>query len=264
VREPAWLGRIFPVAVNYRGRFVPVWVGVALPTAVALWVGFASLVSLAAVGHVTRDRRQIVWIAAGCVIVCAVGMYDDYRPARTRGLVRQVRLLVHGRVTSGIVKLATIVVAATVVAWAIGEREGRLLLGIPVIAGAANLWNLLDVRPGRALKYFLLADLALVVASRDWPGYFAGAVIVVAAAALAIDLREVAMLGDAGSNVLGFIVGAGLVGTLPMWGLGLVLAVILALHVLAETVTLSRIIEATPPLRWFDRLGRLRDETETP
>jgi hypothetical protein len=27
------------------------------------------------------------------------------------------------------------------------------------------------------------------------------------------------------------------------------------LNVLAETVTLSRAIDATPPLRWYDRLG---------
>ena len=191
-------------------------------------------------------------------------MYDDFRPARTRGLVRQLRLTVHGRVTSGIVKLATIVLAATLVAWATGEREGRLLLAIPVIAGAANLWNLLDVRPGRALKYFLLPELALLVASRDAPAYFAGAAIGAAGVALVIDLRELAMLGDAGSNVLGFIVGVGLVDTVPTWGLGVILAGILVLHLFAETVTLSRIIEATPPLRWFDRLGRLRDQTETP
>jgi hypothetical protein len=28
------------------------------------------------------------------------------------------------------------------------------------------------------------------------------------------------------------------------------------LNVLADTVTLSRVIDAVPPLRWFDRLGR--------
>ena len=151
---------------------MPVWLGVAFTATIALWVGFTSLVSWATLGHLTPDRRQIMWIAAGCAIVCAVGMYDDFRPARTRGLVRQLRLTVHGRVTSGIVKLATIVLAATLVAWATGEREGRLLLAIPVIAGAANLWNLLDVRPGRALKYFLLPELALLVASRDAPAYF--------------------------------------------------------------------------------------------
>jgi hypothetical protein len=80
---------------------------------------------------------------------------------------------------------------------------------------------------------------------------------------LVLDLRERAMLGDAGSNVLGFIIGLALFRLLPTWGLGFVLGVILILHALGETVTLSRIIEATPPLRWFDRLGRLpADQTK--
>ncbi len=35
-----------------------------------------------------------------------------------------------------------------------------------------------------------------------------------------------------------------------------VLVVLVALNVLSEVVSFSRIIEATPPLRWFDRVGR--------
>jgi UDP-GlcNAc:undecaprenyl-phosphate/decaprenyl-phosphate GlcNAc-1-phosphate transferase len=85
-----------------------------------------------------------------------------------------------------------------------------------------------------------------------------------AAAVLAFDLRERAMLGDAGSNLLGFIFGLALFRLLPTWGLGIALVMILILHVLGETVTLSRIIEATPPLRWFDRLGRLPAEQAKP
>ena len=64
------------------------------------------------------------------------------------------------------------------------------------------------------------------------------------------------MLGDAGSNVIGIMLGVALfdrVGT-PAWPWHS--RSILALHALAETVSFSRIIEATPPLRWLDRLGR--------
>ena len=32
---------------------------------------------------------------------------------------------------------------------------------------------------------------------------------------------------------------------------------VVGLNILAETVTFTRTIEAIPPLRWFDRLGRL-------
>jgi hypothetical protein len=65
------------------------------------------------------------------------------------------------------------------------------------------------------------------------------------------------MLGDAGANLLGFTVGLGLALRLATWQLAVAAAVVVALNVLAETVTLSRVIDAAPPLRWVDRLGRL-------
>ena len=64
------------------------------------------------------------------------------------------------------------------------------------------------------------------------------------------------MLGDAGANVLGFVVGLELVGGLPPVGLAVALAVVVGLHVLSETVTLTRVIRAVPPLRWLDDVGR--------
>jgi hypothetical protein len=80
-----------------------------------------------------------------------------------------------------------------------------------------------------------------------------------ATALLVPDLRERGMLGDSGANLLGFLAGAEIVRRLPeIWLIPAVLVVI-GLNVLAETVTFSRTIEAIPPLRWFDRLGRLSD-----
>ena len=60
-----------------------------------------------------------------------------------------------------------------------------------------------------------------------------------------------------GANLLGFLAGAEIVRRLPEVWLGPAALVVIGLNVLAETVTLSRTIEAIPPLRWFDRLGRL-------
>jgi hypothetical protein len=137
------------------------------------------------------------------------------------------------------------------------------LVGILFIAGATNLWNLLDVAPGRSTKFFVLAAVALEVAiaaaSRDAPRGFSVFVITGLAAALValpFDLREHAMLGDGGANVLGFLVGAGLYVKLSTGWLWIGLAVVVALTLLAETVTLTRLIRAVPPLRWFDDLGR--------
>ncbi|HYV01749.1 MAG TPA: hypothetical protein VEM93_05360, partial [Actinomycetota bacterium] len=127
-----------------------------------------------------------------------------------------------------------------------------------VLAGAANLWNLLDVVPGRALKAFVPASALIAAGSGLWEirlllAVAAGEGIVL----LFFDLRERSMLGDSGANALGFIVGAGVVSTLSVPGLAAALGAIVVLHVVSETATLSRVIRAAPPIRWLDELGRI-------
>jgi hypothetical protein len=82
-----------------------------------------------------------------------------------------------------------------------------------------------------------------------------------AAAILGPDLRERGMLGDSGANLLGFLAGAEIVRRLPEVWLIPAALVVIGLNVLAETVTFTRTIDAIPPLRWFDRLGRLPQGT---
>jgi hypothetical protein len=260
MRARPWVERTFPVATNHRGRKVGVWLGVVLTAAVVLWTGLTTLSSWIARGGLSPQRRDLLWMLAGLLVTFAAGLFDDYRPARTRGLVRQLAMLARGRVTSGVVKLVAIAAASFLSVWMLGGREFRLALGVPLVAGSANLWNLLDVVPGRALKWFLPAAVGLGVAAAG-TGYdtLAAAAVGAAIPALVLDLREHAMLGDAGANVLGFVIGLGLFTRLATPWLAAVLAAILLLHVLAETVTLSRLIEAVPPLRWFDHLGRVRD-----
>jgi UDP-GlcNAc:undecaprenyl-phosphate/decaprenyl-phosphate GlcNAc-1-phosphate transferase len=228
--------------------------------AVLIAAAAACLVSALIVdGRAGTFERRLLWMVAGITGIFLAGLYDDYRPARTRGVARQLLLLAKGHVTSGIVKLAVIVAASAFVAWMVGVRGARFALAVPVVAASANLWNLLDVVPGRSIKWFLVGGVILVFAV-DVPEYrlLAATALGGAIALLAFDLREAAMLGDSGSNVLGFVVGLGLVGSLSVVGLAVALVVLLLLHGLAETVTLSRIIRAATPLRWFDHLGRAR------
>jgi UDP-GlcNAc:undecaprenyl-phosphate/decaprenyl-phosphate GlcNAc-1-phosphate transferase len=87
-------------------------------------------------------------------------------------------------------------------------------------------------------------------------GLIAAAALGAAVGVLPFDLLERAMLGDAGSNPLGVLAGAGLAVVLPTAGVVVAAVAAVLMQVAAETVTLSRAIEAVPPLRWFDRLGR--------
>jgi hypothetical protein len=136
-------------------------------------------------------------------------------------------------------------------------RQGSTrVLGIVLLAASANVWNGLDVRPGRALKAFLPPAVAFVVLGRieaapAIAGLLAGALV-----ALPLDLRERAMLGDGGANLLGFAAGLGLYEVLPDPWVAVAAVAAVALNVVAETVSLSRVIEAAPPLRFLDGLGR--------
>jgi hypothetical protein len=146
--------------------------------------------------------------------------------------------------------------AILVVAMLPGREGVATLAGVVLLAGCANVWNGLDVAPARSLKAFLVPATAFAAwgTVADAPalvGLLIGAVLV-----LPFDLRESAMLGDGGANMLGFAAGIGLYEVLPDPWVIVAACVAVLLNVAAETTSFSRVIERTPPLRWVDALGR--------
>lgn len=238
--------------VNHRGVTLPVSLGwaVALGLVVAGWVVWQQI---RAIGLRDSQAGELL----GAAIVFLAGVVDDGFGGRERGLRGHLRALLGGRVTTGGIKLAAAVLAAAVtVAWTPREHLWANALGLIAIAGCTNVWNGLDVAPGRALKGFLVVTIVLLVVDvRAFLLVCTGA----AAAVLWPDLRERGMLGDAGANLLGFLAGAEIVRRLPEPWLIAAAAVVIGLNLLAETVTFSRTIQVIPPLRWFDRRGRLPD-----
>ncbi|PRY49093.1 hypothetical protein LY71_107176 [Geodermatophilus tzadiensis] len=253
---------------NYAGRPVTLLGGPAL--AVAATAG-------AALGAPAGTRAAAV--VAGTVSGL-VGGYDDLagaRPeqARDKGLAGHLAALRAGRVSAGAVKVAGIGAAAAVAAVLVEDpaaphasrRSARgpavgpfhrltvadAVLTTGLVAGTANLVNLLDLRPGRAAKAGALA--AALTARGPASGLVAGP-LGAALAVLPDDLGERVMLGDAGANALGALLGLRLaaVGSRPV-RTGL-LAAVTALTLASERVSFTRVIEATPGLRELDRLGR--------
>jgi UDP-N-acetylmuramyl pentapeptide phosphotransferase/UDP-N-acetylglucosamine-1-phosphate transferase len=238
---------------NHRGEQVTLLEGPAAAAA-------AAAVTLAAPGMRARSRIAIAVAGAGAG---AFGGYDDLKGSGDRrGFRGHLGALASGEVTSGAVKIAGIGATGLAAGMLIGPAPGArrraaadVVIDTGLIAGAANLVNLFDLRPGRAIKVTLAAGTALGLASE------AGAVAAAApvGAALAVlpeDLGERAMLGDAGANALGGMLGAAVAATLPRPARVTVLAVIAVLTAASEVVSFTRVIERTPPLRWLDMLGR--------
>lgn len=233
--------------INHRGRTLTLLEGPALTvgavTAVALTPGLPGRARLAG---------ALAVLGAG-----AIGTYDDLGGLRTqqaKGFAGHLTALREGRVTSGAVKAGGIGATSLLAAALVSERPRDAVVGGAVVAGYANLANLFDLRPGRALKFGLLhAPLAVL------PGP-AGALVAgplgAAAAMLPADLREQAMLGDAGANALGAALGTAVLLRYGPRGRWVHLIGLAALTAASEKISFTRVIAATPPLRWFDELGR--------
>jgi hypothetical protein len=158
-----------------------------------------------------------------------------------------------GRVSSGAVKVAGIGLAAGAAAVLTRRGPADAVLTTGLVAGTANLVNLLDLRPGRAAKAISIGAAAGL---RGPAGGLVAGPLGAALAVLPADLAERVMLGDCGANAAGALLGLRL-AALPGRGVraGL-LGVVVALTLASEKVSFTRVIEATPVLRELDRLGR--------
>ncbi len=196
----------------------------------------------------------------------ALGGVDDLAgDSSSKGLRGHLGALAEGRLTTGSAKILGLAVSGLAAAALVDRRARRgteapgaigTLLGGAVVAGSANLVNLLDLRPGRALKATQLGALALLTRPSRPGATGAGAALGAAAALLAPDLREEAMLGDTGANAAGALLGTAVVERAGTRGRLVALAVLTALTLASERVSFTRVIEATPGLRELDALGR--------
>ena len=164
--------------------------------------------------------------------IAAFGVADDLWSGPERGFRAHLR---SGN-TTGVLKLVGIPAVGLI---ATRRVSGALLVGL-----AANALNQLDTRPGRALKAYLAGAVAL-----DAP-------LGIAVLLLPYDLREMAMLGDGGSNALGGLLALNSVERFTERGRWVAIGALAGLTILGERTSIGAWIEGTPGLAWLDRLGR--------
>ncbi|MEN3538985.1 hypothetical protein AAH991_27995 [Microbispora sp. ZYX-F-249] len=248
--------------VNHRGEPVTLLEGPAFAAG-------AVAASALAPGLPMRARAAAVLAGAGSGVL---GAYDDlFGSTSSKGFKGHLAALARGEVTSGAVKILGIG-ATGLAAAALAPRDGRsmvtrsldTLVDGALIAGSANLANLFDLRPGRAIKVGLLAGAPLLAASVAAPygprSRQAAALTAVplgaAAALLPEDLGERAMLGDAGANALGALLGLAATARLGRPGRIAALGAVAALTAASEKVSFTKVIAGNRVLNRLDMLGR--------
>ena len=254
---------------NYRGRQVAFPAGAVAIVASIVALGLMSVLDevagtsllstevLVFFGEEIRyDPSQDPWLGNAAAVlalgVALLGLADDLLPGAGRGWRGHAAALRRGELSTGAFKaIGTVALATAVLA-----GDEAWLVSVLLVALTTNLFNLLDLRPGRAVKAFVLVGAGLVIAGHVEPLHDLGAWIGPLLVVGLFDLRERAMLGDTGSNVLGALAGLWLVAVLGPAGEAVALGVVLAITVYGELRSITATIERVAPLRWLDELGR--------
>jgi len=244
---------------NYRGSAVAFPAGVALviPAIVAL------VVAAPLYQFVDLDVLQPgVGLALIYVFgVAFLGLFDDLvgsAEGQPRGWRGHFTALASGRLSTGVIKAVGAFGLALLTAANPHLSAWDYLLSAAVLVLATNVFNLLDLRPGRAGKAFILLGIGLTIGAGDleslWTlGLFIGPILVL----FPLDLREIGMLGDTGSNVIGAVAGIWLIFTLTTTlGLAIAAGVLALITLYGEFRSISAFIERTPGFRQLDLLGR--------
>ena len=194
--------------------------------------------------------------------VALLGLLDDmlgrgHEGDTPRGWRGHARAVASGRLSTGAIKAVGAFGLAALAVSGRGLQSLDYLADLALLLLATNLFNLLDLRPGRVEKAFFLLLAGLVLGAwtlypLELLGVFIGPVIIGAA----LTLRERAMLGDAGANLVGALAGVSLLVTLGDDARLVALAVIVALTVYGEFRSISEAIERLPVLRSLDAVGR--------
>lgn len=253
-----------PRRTNFRGAPVAFPAGVAVVASGGLALGVLAAAAPESYGSaVSGDARLALVYVPG---VALLGLADDLLGERAapgaapppRGWRGHLGAAAAGRPSTGLLKAVGALVLAVVVLAGRDLDAAARALAVLLLVLTTNLFNLLDLRPGRSIKVLLALGGGLALATHDLDpllalGLFLGPLLVL----LPFDLRELAMLGDTGSNAAGAVAGLWLVLGLSTTAQAVALALVAAATAYGELRSISALVARTPWLRHLDSLGRI-------
>lgn len=246
------------VRKNYRGNDIPVSVGISFPVSLILVFLFYALIG-------RYDLSFHIYLI-GIISICFLGFIDDMLGQRdTLGFKGHFGALFKGKLTTGGLKAVGGGIIAFFLALSLSGLEPLgnvwldILINTLILALFTNMLNLLDLRPGRAIKGYIFFLLLIILMAGRVNWLLITPLLGIILVYFPVDVKARAMMGDAGSNVLGLTLGYYSVIFLSLPYRVAVLLFLIAMHIYTEKFSLTSTIERVPLLRLIDQAGRSRD-----
>ncbi|MGI6142589.1 MAG: hypothetical protein ACOYEK_01795 [bacterium] len=241
------------VRENYQGKQLPLGMGIVI-----LFVSGLSLITTLPLYWQTWEREGLVFLFL-LALIGLLGLLDDVAGRENvKGLKGHLSFFFsEGCISTGLLKGLGGICGSFFVSLLLADSFSAFFQGGILLSLSINTMNLLDLRPGRAIKTFLFIMAMAFIGSGDKEPYFLfGSVIGAVLAYFPFDLKGQVMLGDTGANVLGVVAGLALFWSLAPWQRLLAITFLAVLHVFCERHSLTKVIEGIPVLNFLDRLGR--------
>ena len=237
---------------NYKGEMIPVSMGIVfLPMIIinGIIVAFFTIDSI--------SMLCLFLFVFGMMSMFFAGILDDTIGNRdVSGLKGHFKSLFKGKLTTGGFKALFGGFVGIIISVSISKNIIDIIVNTLIIALSTNLMNLFDLRPGRAIKVYLLIMITIFITLTGYIKILPLLILPNVLAYFKFDLKAKAMMGDTGSNVLGISI-----GILIAFGYTLNVRIgwlvfLLLIHLLTEKFSLTKIIEKNKVLNFIDRLGR--------
>lgn len=238
---------------NFQDKQIPVGMGLYI---------FFNLAIVWSLGYLLNvyPVDKFVTILLLTAIFSFLGFIDDQLgDKKTQGLVGHFRCLLEGRLTTGGLKaLGAALIGLVVVIYSTDNLTQAVVSWFTLLL-VTNFINLVDLRPGRALKVFTVG-LTLLFFLSPWRSlptwYLAIPILPILFFYFPLDLSASTMLGDTGANLLGGVLGFFIIQVVSFWGQVVIFFLLAFVHLYSERYSISALIEKNSVLTWFDQLGR--------
>ncbi len=241
---------------NYRGDMIPNAMGLGIIFAQVITIVFMSLFGkILKIDEVYLNSQIYL---AGFIFIGLLGLLDDtVGTDEYKGFKGHIGAFFKGKLTTGNIKASLGFLVSIYVSFYISNNIMEILVNAILIALFTNLMNLFDLRPGRAIKVFFAISVFNIIISKNFlDSYIIISLYGILLSYIKYDLKASSMMGDTGSNILGYSLGYYVAINFSFLGKILVICILIFTNLLSEKKSFSKIIEGNKILNYIDKLGR--------